>query len=132
MKRTNVLVIVLLAGIARDVRNYAEHKLRQRSVHRRAQPTGERSDSGSEDAGASAESGSGRSGPIHAEFNRAFVLMQYFGYLRRNPDDLPDTDYSGFNVWLNQLNVAKGNYIKAEMVRSFLVSSEYRRRFGTQ
>ena len=24
------------------------------------------------------------------EFNRAFVLMQYFGYLRRNPNDAPD------------------------------------------
>ena len=24
------------------------------------------------------------------EFKRAFVLMQYFGYLRRNPDDLPE------------------------------------------
>ena len=30
-----------------------------------------------------------------AEFNRAFVLMQYFGYLRRNPNDTPDSDYSG-------------------------------------
>jgi hypothetical protein len=29
-----------------------------------------------------------------AEFNRAFVLMQYFGYLRRNPDDPQDTDYT--------------------------------------
>jgi subtilisin family serine protease len=67
----------------------------------------------------------------NAEFNRAFVLMQYFGYLRRNPDDLPNTDYSGFEFWLNKLNVANGNYIKAEMVRSFLVSGEYRQRFGT-
>ena len=27
---------------------------------------------------------------VQAEFNRAFVLMQYFGYLRRNPNDAPD------------------------------------------
>ena len=26
------------------------------------------------------------------EFNRAFVLMEFFGYLRRNPNDLPDSD----------------------------------------
>ena len=26
------------------------------------------------------------------EFNRAFVLMQYFGYLRRNPNDAPEPD----------------------------------------
>ena len=28
----------------------------------------------------------------NAEFNRAFVLTQYYGYLRRNPNDAPDTD----------------------------------------
>jgi hypothetical protein len=34
---------------------------------------------------------------VAAEQNRAFVLMQYFGYLRRNPDDAPEStrDYSG-------------------------------------
>src|SRR5437867_7364361 len=30
------------------------------------------------------------------EFNRAFVLMQYFGYLRRNPNDPQDSDYTGY------------------------------------
>src|SRR5205814_7691678 len=29
---------------------------------------------------------------VSAEFNRAFVLMQYFGFLRRNPNDAPDAD----------------------------------------
>ena len=29
-----------------------------------------------------------------AELNKAFVLMQYFGYLKRNPDDLPDENYN--------------------------------------
>ena len=38
------------------------------------------------------------------EFNRAFVLMQYFGYLRRNPHDPQDTDYSGYDFWLTKLN----------------------------
>src|SRR6185436_12853636 len=26
---------------------------------------------------------------FNAEYNLAFVLMQYYGYLRRNPDDAP-------------------------------------------
>jgi hypothetical protein len=64
-----------------------------------------------------------------AEFNRAFVLMQYFGYLRRNPDDLPNTDFSGFDFWLNKLNQF-GDYKTAEMVKAFIVSDEYRKRFG--
>jgi hypothetical protein len=65
------------------------------------------------------------------EFNRAFVLMQYFGYLRRNPYDPPEStlDYSGYNFWLNKLNTF-GNYVNAEMVKSFIVSGEYRSRFG--
>jgi hypothetical protein len=61
------------------------------------------------------------------EFNRAFVLMQYFGYLRRNPNDSPDTNFDGYNFWLNKLN--QSNYIDAEMVKSFIVSTEYRGRF---
>ncbi|HXI25371.1 MAG TPA: Calx-beta domain-containing protein [Pyrinomonadaceae bacterium] len=64
-----------------------------------------------------------------AEFNRAFVLMQYFGYLRRNPDDLPNTDFSGFDFWLNKLNQF-GDYKTAEMVKAFISSDEYRKRFG--
>jgi hypothetical protein len=64
------------------------------------------------------------------EFNRAFVLMQYFGYLRRNPNDAPDTDFSGYNFWLTKLNQFNGNYIDAEMVKAFITSSEYRQRFG--
>jgi hypothetical protein len=64
------------------------------------------------------------------EFNRAFVLMQYFGYLRRNPDDAQDTDYSGYDFWLTKLNQFNGNYINAEMVKAFITSSEYRQRFG--
>ncbi|HEY0078124.1 MAG TPA: TIGR03118 family protein [Pyrinomonadaceae bacterium] len=64
------------------------------------------------------------------EFNAAFVLMQYFGYLRRNPNDPPDSDLSGYNFWLNKLNQFGGNYIAAEMVKAFITSGEYRRRFG--
>ena len=64
------------------------------------------------------------------EFNRAFVLMQYFGYLRRNPDDAPDADFSGFDYWLVKLDEAGGDYQKAEMVKAFITSDEYRKRFG--
>jgi hypothetical protein len=67
-----------------------------------------------------------------AEFNRAFVLMQYFGYLRRNPDDAPEANrnFDGYNFWLAKLNQFNGNFVRAEMVKAFLNSEEYRRRFG--
>jgi hypothetical protein len=66
----------------------------------------------------------------NAEFNRAFVLAQFFGYLRRNANDAPDTDYTGFDFWLTKLNQFNGNYIAAEMVKAFIASDEYRKRFG--
>jgi hypothetical protein len=65
-----------------------------------------------------------------AEFNRAFVLMQYFGYLRRNPNDPQDSDYTGYDFWLGKLNHFNGNFVNAEMVKAFIVSAEYRQRFG--
>jgi hypothetical protein len=64
------------------------------------------------------------------EFNRAFVLMQYFGYLRRNPNDSPDSDYTGYDFWLTKLNAFGGNFVNAEMVKAFITSGEYRIRFG--
>jgi uncharacterized protein DUF4214 len=66
------------------------------------------------------------------ELNRAFVLMQYFGYLRRNPYDPPELtlDYQGYNFWLGKLNQFNGNYRDAEMVKAFLVAGEYRQRFA--
>jgi Calx-beta domain/Domain of unknown function (DUF4214) len=65
-----------------------------------------------------------------AESNRAFVLMQYFGYLRRNPNDPQDSDHTGYDFWLTKLDQFNGNYINAEMVKAFLTSIEYRQRFG--
>ena len=64
------------------------------------------------------------------EKNRAFVLMQYFGYLRRNPNDPQDIDYTGYEFWLNKLNQFNGNFVAAEMVKAFITSAEYRQRFG--
>ena len=65
-----------------------------------------------------------------AEFNRAFVLMQYYGYLRRNPNDPPEPtlDYSGYDFWLQKLIQFNGDYNQAEMVKAFITSLEYRGR----
>lgn len=80
---------------------------------------------------------------FNAQYNPAFVLMQYFGYLRRNADDAPDNNFSGFDFWLIKMNafsnpgedvrneqVALARVKRAEMVKAFLVSGEYRLRFG--
>ena len=64
------------------------------------------------------------------EKSRAFVLMQYYGYMRRNPDDPQDTDFRGWKFWLDKLNLAGGNFVAAEMVKAFITSDEYRHRFG--
>ncbi|HEX8284081.1 MAG TPA: DUF4214 domain-containing protein [Pyrinomonadaceae bacterium] len=61
---------------------------------------------------------------VRQELNRAFVLMQYFGYLRRDPDG------EGYNFWLGKLNFFRGDYVAAEMVKAFISSDEYRRRFA--
>ncbi len=63
-------------------------------------------------------------------FDRAFVLSQYFGYLRRNPNAPPDNDFSGFDFWLQKLREHKGDFRQAEMVKTFITSAEYRKRFG--
>ena len=66
------------------------------------------------------------------DFNRAFVLMQYFGYLRRNPNDAPEAglNFEGYNFWLNKLDSFNGDFVQAEMVKAFITSVEYRKRFG--
>jgi hypothetical protein len=56
--------------------------------------------------------------------------MQYFGYLRRNANDAPDTDFTGYDFWLTKLQQFNGDYINAEMVKAFITSIEYRNRFG--
>jgi len=61
---------------------------------------------------------------VAAKRNAAFVMMEYFGYLRRDPDA------SGYQFWLNKLNQFGGNFEQAEMVKAFINSGEYRQRFG--
>jgi hypothetical protein len=89
------------------------------------------------------------------EMNRALVQIEYFGYLRRNPNDEPDGNFDGYNYWLNILNKYSANhqqaeilpsgeyrfwpinldrynvnFVQAEMVKAFISSNEYRQRFG--
>lgn len=80
---------------------------------------------------------------FNRQYNPAFVQMQYFGYLRRDPDEPPDNNFVGYDFWLfkmNQVSVAGENMRdddvalnrvkRADMVKSFIVSGEYRARFG--
>jgi hypothetical protein len=57
------------------------------------------------------------------EYNRAFVLMEYFGYLQRDPDQ------EGYDFWLNVLDNREPNNFRG-MVCSFITSTEYQERFG--
>jgi CSLREA domain-containing protein len=61
---------------------------------------------------------------INQENRRLFVYLEYIGYLRRNPDT------AGFVFWLGKLNFFNGDPFQAEMVKSFILSPEYRSRFG--
>jgi len=54
-------------------------------------------------------------------FNRGFVTMQYFGYLRRDPDTI------GFKNWVDTLNADPNNF--RHMIFGFVYSTEYRTRF---
>ncbi len=58
------------------------------------------------------------------EYNPAFVRMQYFGYLRRDPDP------GGEAFWLDVVNNRAVNNYRA-MVCAFLTSTEYQQRFGS-
>jgi hypothetical protein len=84
------------------------------------------------------------SGPvINRQYNPAFVYTEYVGYLRRGPVAAPELNFVGFDFWLAKLDsftlpgedvrdeaVAIRRVERAEMVKAFLSSTEYRRRFG--
>lgn len=59
---------------------------------------------------------------INAETNPAFVLSEYFGYLRRDPEP------GGYAFWLNVLNNKEPNNYRG-MVCAFSTSAEYQKRF---
>jgi uncharacterized repeat protein (TIGR01451 family) len=54
-------------------------------------------------------------------YTQAFVVMQYFGYLRRDPDSL-------YLKWIDIMNGNGGDY--RAMINGFMNSAEYRQRFG--
>ena len=54
-------------------------------------------------------------------YNEAFVVMQYFGFLRRTAD-------AAYLQWLDTMNQSGGDY--RVMINGFLNSPEYRHRFG--
>jgi hypothetical protein len=62
------------------------------------------------------------------QINRAFVYMQYIGYLRRDPFN-ENTPGFGYGFWLNKLEQFHGDYVASEMVKAFITSGEYRQRF---
>lgn len=81
---------------------------------------------------------------FNAQYNPAFVTLEYFGYMRRNANDAPDNNFSGFDFWLNKMNafskpgedvrdpqVALERVKRADMVKAFLASGEYRERFAS-
>lgn len=72
---------------------------------------------------------------VTPDFNNAeFIRLCYVIYLQRNPNEPPDSDFSGYNFWLSELNGDTANdpgpngY--SHVIRAFLVCSEYRSRFG--
>lgn len=54
-------------------------------------------------------------------YTESFVVMQYFGYLRRDPDIL-------YLEWIKTMNQTGGDY--RIMINGFMNSAEYRHRFG--
>ena len=58
---------------------------------------------------------------VAAHFNRAFVAIQYYGYLRRTPEA------PGYQ---NNLNVLNATNNSRQLINGFLNSIEYRWRFG--
>ena len=63
---------------------------------------------------------------VDAHYNAAFVLVEYFSYLRRDPDE------TGFNFWVNVLKSKplRDNDSARSMICAFLTSTEYQNRFG--
>jgi uncharacterized repeat protein (TIGR01451 family) len=53
-------------------------------------------------------------------FNEAFVVMEYFGFLRRDPDAL-------YQSWIDQFNQSNNYRL---VINGFINSAEYRQRFG--
>ncbi|MEP6568955.1 MAG: hypothetical protein ABJC10_04205 [Acidobacteriota bacterium] len=58
---------------------------------------------------------------VAKEANRSLVLLHYFGYLHRNPDDPPDKNLDGFEFWLREVEVSDD---PGRLARGFMASGE--------
>ena len=54
---------------------------------------------------------------------RGLVLLHYFAYLRRNPDDAPDKDWKGFEFWVREVETS-GDL--SRLGRGFATAFEYK------
>ena len=63
---------------------------------------------------------------VDSQYNQSVVLLQYFGYLRRDPDE------TGFNFWVNSLKSKplRDPDAARSLTCAFLTSIEYQNRFG--
>ena len=59
---------------------------------------------------------------IEREEARSLVLLHYFAYLRRNPDDSPDNNWNGFNYWVKQVQISGDS---SKLAQAFMASFEY-------
>src|SRR5207302_726425 len=59
---------------------------------------------------------------VEEENTRSLVLLHYFGYLHRNPDDPPDNTLDGFYFWIKELEQSGD---AGRLTRGFMASGEY-------
>ena len=60
---------------------------------------------------------------VEQENSRSLVLLHYFAYLRRNPNDAPDRNLDGFNFWVQDL---ERNHDIGKLASAFKNSGEYK------
>ncbi|MEO7969658.1 MAG: hypothetical protein ABI698_00030 [bacterium] len=59
---------------------------------------------------------------VEKEEIRSLVLLHYFGYFHRNPDDPPDNNLTGFNFWVREVQESGDT---SRLARGFMASGEY-------
>jgi hypothetical protein len=62
---------------------------------------------------------------VEKEDTRSFVLLHYFGYFHRNPDDPPDNNLKGFDYWVKEVDKTGD---RSNLMRAFMASGEYEHR----
>ncbi|MBA2705411.1 MAG: hypothetical protein H0U60_16350 [Blastocatellia bacterium] len=59
---------------------------------------------------------------VEKEEIRSLVLLHYFGYFHRNPDDPPDNNLKGFNFWVREIEKSGDT---GRLARGFMAAGEY-------